>query len=832
MNYRILTVLLCLALMAGRVSASGPLKNADEERINSLIEQMTLEEKVRFCYGCDMGFAGLDRLDIPVVPCCDGPRGPNAKIGTTAFPSGVALGATWNPALVEKAGEVMGEETRACGRGVLLGPACNILRDPLGGRFFEYYTEDPMLNSSIAAAHVRGIQSQGVAACIKHFACNNREENRNFYFSVVDERTLHEIYLPGFKAAVDAGVMTVMTAANGINYNYVSDDRTLLTDVLKHRWGFQGFVMTDWLGTRSTHKAAWAGLDVSMPGGDQCGFGEPLLKAVREGSVAESEIDDKVRRVLRVYDALGLLDGSHDALPEPEIATEEHCSVSRETAAEGMVLLKNENNSLPLNPKKVRNILVTGPNADKKLCVLAMGGSSWVQAPYEITVLDGLRKAFGDNEVTYVPPDEPGGCSLIPDGMMMAAGERQGVNARFYRHGSGEPVVSKVVERVDYMWEMKSPDPAIKVDEFREARFDTWLHAKEDGRYTVKFIVGGGSLLAYNNEWAGAPIALLSSNQGGVVTANVEIRKDNPFHLCVMYTRGVGDAALRIEIETPESDASERQLARLRKAAKKADAVIVVGGIDHSIDTEGRDRQSLDLPQAQATLVENLSRCNSNVSLVLLNGSPLELGSVEPYASSILEAWYPGLEGGNAVADIITGKTDPSGRLPFTWAKTLEDYPCRKAWQDQDHVLYTDSLNVGYRYFDRNPEGELYPFGHGLSYTTFSYSDMSVRPVGDGSVECTLKLANTGKRDGAEVVQIYVKPLNPSVNRPVHELKAFEKVWLKSGESREVKFILGRDAFSFYDVTLGDWKYDKCRYLIEAGSSTRNIHLGQEINLD
>ena len=240
MNTRIIAALLCLTLLAGAANASDPLKEADEERINALIEQMTLEEKVRFCYGCGMSFSGLNRLDIPEVFCCDGPRGPNAMVGTTAFPSGVAFGATWNPSLVREAGAVMGEETRACGRGVLLGPGCNILRDPLGGRFFEYYTEDPMLNSSIAAAHVEGIQSQGVAACIKHFACNNREDNRNFYFSVVDERTLHEIYLPAFKAAVDAGVMTVMTAANGVNYNYVSDDRTLLTDVLKNRWGFRG----------------------------------------------------------------------------------------------------------------------------------------------------------------------------------------------------------------------------------------------------------------------------------------------------------------------------------------------------------------------------------------------------------------------------------------------------------------------------------------------------------------------------------------------------------------------------------------------------------------
>lgn len=831
MNKRIITSVIGLTMLAGVAQAVGSLNDANEERINALIKQMTVEEKVRFCYGCSMGFPGLERLSIPEVGCCDGPRGPNAKVGTTAFPVGIAFGATWNPALVERAGAVQGEETRACGRGVLLGPGCNILRDPLGGRFFEYYTEDPLLNSRIAEAQVRGIQSQGVAACIKHYACNNREENRNNYFSVVDERTLHEIYLPAFKAAVDAGVMTVMTSANGVNYNYVSDDRYLLSDVLKQQWGFRGFVMTDWLGTRSTHKAAWAGLDISMPGGEHCGFAQALLRAVKDGSVAEAEVDEKVRRILRVYDALGLLKGESKSLPEGKIATEEHCKVAQTVAEEGIVLLKNENNSLPLNPKKIKNVLVTGPNADKKHCLLVMGGSSWVQGPYEITVLEGLRKALGNDKVTYISSDELGGFSLIANDLLKADDKTQGVNARYYRHGSNDPVVTKVVENVDYMWEMKSPVPEIKVEDFREARFDTWIHAKEDGKYTLKFITGGGSLLAYNNEWAGAPIAISPSNRGDVVTANVEIRKGSPFHLCVIYTRGEGDAAIRIEIESPDSDASAKQMARIRKAAKKADAVIVVGGIDHSIDTEGRDRQSLELPKAQATLVENLSQCNKNVSLVLLNGSPLEIGNVEPHANSIVEAWYPGMEAGRAVANVLTGVVNPSGRLPFTWAKTLNDYPSTKAHQDLDHVLYTDSLNVGYRYFDRNPEAVMYPFGHGLSYTTFAYSDMKVSRTADNKVECSLTLTNTGKRDGAEVVQIYVNPVNPAVARPQHELKAFEKVWLKSGESRRVTLTLDRDAFSFYDITCGGWRFDPCRYIIEAGSNTAAIHLRSEIDM-
>ena len=287
-------ILFCLSVLnptAG--SGSNP---ASEHKIDSLLRLMTLEEKVSMCAGAAprMAFQGVPRLEIPEVQCCDGPRGPNIGGQATAFPSGIAWGAAWNPALAEKAGEVMGRETRAIGRGVLLGPANNILRDPLCGRFFEYYTEDPYLNSRITVAAVKGIQSEKVAACLKHYACNNRKNNRNFYMSRISDRTLHEIYLPAYEAAVgEGGLWSVMTAANGVNGEFVSDSRRLLTDILKKEWGFDGFVITDWLQTRSTEKAALAGLDISMPGGESCGFGRPLLDAVREGRVPESVIDDK-----------------------------------------------------------------------------------------------------------------------------------------------------------------------------------------------------------------------------------------------------------------------------------------------------------------------------------------------------------------------------------------------------------------------------------------------------------------------------------------------------------------------------------------------------------
>lgn len=819
--------LLLFSLFPGMRAASVE----DEQRINDILKLMTLEEKVSFCYGTGMGFRGIPRLSIPGTGCTDGPRGPNAKTGTTAFPCGTLFGATWNPDIVRRAGAVMGEETRALGKGILLGPGCNILRDPLGGRFFEYYTEDPYLNGKIAAAHVTGIQQAGVAACIKHFVCNNREDNRNFYFSVVDDRTLHEIYLPAFKEAVDSGVLTVMTAANGVNYNYVSDDRKLLTDILKNRWGFQGFVMTDWLGTRSTEKAAFAGLDVSMPGGENCGFGQPLLEAVRQGRVAESEVDDKVRRVLRVYQALGLL--NQGKLREgAALNTPGHQRTAREVAQEGMVLLKNKDNALPLDRNRIKNILVTGPNANKPLCVLAMGGSSWVQPPYEVTPLEGIRKMAGAEKVTYMPSDDFGGFALIPPSMLKADDKANGVNVRYYKKGDANPVVSKVVENIDYMWEMKSPDPSIRVEEFREARFDTWIYPEADGKHTLKFIVGGGSALAYNNEWAGAPIAIVDKNRNnGVETASLDMKKGQPYHLCLIYTRGTGDAAMRVEIETPRSGVAARQMARIKRAARKADAIVFVGGIDHGIDTEGRDRATLTFPKAQETLINTLAKFNKNMNVVLINGSPLELGGIIDQSQSLLEAWYPGMEGGNAIASVLFGEVSPSGRLPFTWAKRLDDYPCRKlAAQDNMNVLYTDSLNVGYRYFVDHPQDVQFPFGYGLSYTRFGYSGLSLHNQGN-HVVCRLTVKNEGSCDGSEVVQVYVRPVNPSVRRPLRELKAFRKVFLRKGESRQLEFTLGDSAFSYYDVTRGDWKKDPCDYLVEVGKDAGSIILSQSFTL-
>ena len=816
----------------------GQNNGSTNQRIEKILSSLTLDEKVSLCSGGRIPgdrpcFKGIERLGIPNVREVDGPRGASVGSGTTAFPSGVLLGATWNPTIIEQAGKVMGEESRALGYRVLLAPAINILRDPLNGRFFEYYTEDPYLNGAIAVGLIKGIQSEGVAACAKHYVCNNRENNRNYYMSILDDRTLHEIYLPGFKAAVqDGDVYTIMTSANGVNYEYVSDSRKLLTDILKDKWGFKGLVLTDWLQTRSTEKAAFAGLDISMPGGDECGFGNSLLKAVKSGKVSEDVINDKVRRILGIYDKVGALDNS-DFKKGAQLNTNAHQEIAKNVAEDGIVLLKNENHTLPLDASKVKNILVTGPNADKRFCIIGMGGSSWVESPYEVTVLNGLKKLIGDSKVTYISSDNLGGFKVIPQNVLEPINGVGGFNGRYYVKGKSEPILNRVDKTVDFMWEMNAPDKSIKVEDFREARFDAKIMPPVSGKYTFRFIVGGGSALVYNNEWAGAPVAIVDPKRGlSPVTASIDLKKGVPYHLCIIYSKGIGDAAIRVEWETPQSELSKKQLVKIDKAAKKADAVIYVGGIDNSLDTEGRDRVSLTFPQAQESLINHLARYNKNINVVLINGSPLEIGGWLPNVRSVSESWYPGMEGGTAVANVLFGKVNPSGRLPFTWPKKLADVPCYKlAYQDNDNVIYKDSLMVGYRYYDTKNVEPQFPFGFGLSYSKFVYSNLKVENIGDNQVKGSVTLTNDSKVDGAEVVQVYVKPVNPSVERPIHELKYFKKMFVKAGESVNVNFILKQNAFSYYDIHTADWKVDKCNYEIEIGNNSQNIVARASVSL-
>jgi beta-glucosidase len=825
----LISFFVCSVIVSNGQSIKKIKSDPSEVKIEKIIKELSLEEKIKMCSGVvsEEAFSGIRRLGIPNVKCSDGPRGPNRDGSATAFPSGLAFGASWDPNLVEQANSVIGKEARAKGIGVLLGPGINILRDPLNGRFFEYYTEDPFLNSAIVVAAVNGIQKEGVAACLKHYACNNREDNRNFYMSMVDDRTLNEIYLPAFKAAVQkAGILTIMTSANGVNGEFVSDSKTMLTDILKKDWGFKGFVLTDWLQTRSTEKAALAGLDISMPGGEDCGFGKPLMDAVKNVRVPVYVIDDKVRRILRVYEKLGYLD-SVRTVNKANLNTPANQSVARQVAEQGMVLLKNQKNVLPLNAEKIRNVLVIGPNADKRLCFPGGGGSSGISGPFEITPLKGIINFLGAEKVKYLSSEDLGGFQVIPQNAIKNADGSAGFKASYFVTGNEMPVLSRVDSTVDFMWEMKSPDPKIDPGAFKKAIYTGQLIPPMDGKYTIRMIVNGVANM-YHGSLHGEHIAFADSRQTlNIANTSLVLKKDVPYNITIEYEKMPGDAAIRLEWELPQ--APKEKLEKLDSLATTADAVIYVAGIDHSMDTEGRDRMDINFPGAQENMLNRLSKLNKNLVAVLINGSPLQLGGWLPNVPSVLEAWYPGMEGGTAIVNVLFGKVNPSGKLPFTWPKHLSDVPCKVLGSENNDVVnYTDSLMVGYRYYDtKNIEPE-FPFGFGLSYTKFQYGKLTTYKTGK-TIKGEITIRNSGKMDGSEIAQIYIKPLNSSVSRPVHELKGFKKVFIRSGQSQTVVFDLGPDAFSYYDVKLKNWKTDHGKYIIEVGESSRDVRAIQNI---
>lgn len=815
-----------IALYFAPATRAATLDPVVEKKVDDLMSRMTLEEKVSLCSGMlGMDFRDIPRLNVPGMQLQDGPRGPH---GGTAFPVGVCFGATWNPELINAVGTIMGNEARAGAIGMLLGPGINIQRDPLGGRFFEYYTEDPYLNSRLTVAIVKGIQSEGVAACLKHFVCNNREENRNNYMSMVDARTLNEIYLPAFKAGVEEGhAWGVMTSANGVNGDFVSDSRLLLHDTLKGLWGFDGVVLTDWLQTRSTEKAALAGLDISMPGGD-CGFGKPLLDAVKAGRVPMEVLDDKVRRILRVYGYVGLLDHRRLETGAARNTPQSH-AIARQVATEGIVLLKNSGNVLPLDADTVKNVLVLGPNANQRFCVVGMGGSSWMDAPDEVTPLHGLRKVLGDGErLTYLSTDDLGGFHPIPASVMQPVNGVHGFAAKYFARGKDRPSVERVEPQLNFMWEMRSPDATIPPNGFH-AQFVGRVIPPVTGTYVLRLSADGSASINVE-EVGGAPTAIVDGGRGmRTATAMVQMTRGKPFLLRIDYSHSGGDASFSLDWEMP----GDTRLAweKVDSAARAADAVIFVGGGDMNFDTEGRDRASMDFPPVQQSIINHVAAENPKTIVVLINGSPLKLGGWLAKVPAVAEAWYPGREGGDAIADILFGRANPSGHLPFSWPKELRDSPSHALGREtEDEVDYTEGVMVGYRYYDSKGVAPEFPFGYGLSYTTFSFSDLKVTAHESGA-SATVTVHNTGERDGLATVQFYVRPMHPSVPRPLHELKAFKKINVKAGQSEVVSVELGPDAFSYYDAAAKAWKVDAGEYEIQAGSSSRDILARTEVKI-
>jgi beta-glucosidase len=830
-----ITMTIFVTINAQQMSQQKIANGNIDARVEYVIKQMTLEEKIKMLVGGGPSeFEGIPRLGISNMICSDGPRGPHGPVG---YPAGISIGASFNPELVKEEAAAIGKECRAKGIGMLLGPAVNINRDPLGARFFEYLTEDPYLDAQLTAAYVKGVQSQHVSACVKHFVCNNRDWNRNNYMSIVDKRALHEIYFPAFKAGVEEGhTLGIMTAANGVNNEFCSDSHYLLTDVLKDTWGFKGFVITDWLGTRSTKKAAMAGLDISMPYSENSLFGKPLLEAVQAGEVPISVINDKVRRILRVMAWAGNLDkggikatGSFDTTSHEEIALK--------AAEEGLVLLKNNNKVLPLNRKKIKEILVLGPNANKRFCVIGLGGSSWVDSPDEVTVLKGIKDLAGPSvKVKYFSTNELGGFQQIDGKYLRTDDGKNGFTAKYYNGGiSDKPVITRFEKNVDFNWEMRSPDiEKINSDNF-SAQFTTNIIPPVTGTYVLRVKADDNAWIFVDRQ-GGAPIAVTVSDKNngvGEATATVQMVKGEPFFIRIDYHKNTGDASCFLDWQMPkDKNIVEKETKSLDKEVMNADAVVFVGGIDHSLDSEGRDRLNIDFPKSQQDIINHIGKINPNTIVVLINGSPLKLGGWINNVPSVLEAWYGGSRAGTAVASALFGDVDPSGRLPFTWPKRLEDSPSHAIGsENKDFVYYKEGILVGYRYYlTKNVKPE-FPFGYGLSYTNFKYTNLKIVKKKDRII-ASVELKNTGKRYGAEVVQLYIHAEKSKVKRPLRELKGFQKVFLKPGETKVVSLTLSPVDFAFYDVNKKAWHVEEGKYDIQIGSSCADIKLSQPVKMN
>ena len=796
-----------------------------EDRIEDLLSRMTLEEKIKQLGGDETGFSTPDneRLGIPGFKMADGPHG--VRHGkATCFPGSLGQACSWDTDLISRIGQALGKEFRGKGRYVGLGPCINIIRDPRGGRSFETMGEDPYLTSQLATAYVKGLQSQKVIAVPKHYACNNQENDRGINNVIVSERSLRELYLPVFRACVeDGGAMGIMSAYNKVNGLYNSENPYLLTNVLKNEWGFKGIVISDWGACHSTAASANAGLDVEMPHADY--FGQSLLDAVENWEVPEEKINEAVRRVLRTKFWAGVFENPVEP-DESAVNTPEHQALALEAARKAIVLLKNEKSALPLNKEKIKKIAIIGPNAD--VARPTGGGSSYIIPYYAVSALEGIRNKVGDD----VQIDVVRGCNLgIEDSFYAIKNlkptnkDQCGLLGEYYNNMylSGEPAVRKIDASVDFDWGGESPINGINNDGF-SVRWTGKLTPEKTGEYELATTTDDGSRLFLDgkliiDDWQDHPTETHS--------VKVTLEAEHEYDIRFEYYENGGGAVAKLGWNMPEEKKQDGTFAEARKAAGQADVAIVVVGTNAQIETEGRDRNTLALPNQQDELIEAVLQANPNTIVVLISGSAVLMDKWIDKVPAVLECWFNGQEAGNAIADVLFGNYNPSGKLPITFPLNEQQLP------SFGNDYETAGESRGYRYYEKQNLKPLFPFGYGLSYTSFKYSNLKVKPqlckLSD-TVTVSVDVSNTGKQTGDEIVQLYVGDVKASVERPLKELRGFNRVTLQPGQTKTVTFTLGSDAFAFYDVDAKKFVTEPGAFKIMAGTNSADyLTAGLEI---
>ncbi len=804
-----------------------------ESEIERLVGAMTLDEKVSLTAGAGMWYLPpVERLGIPVLKVSDGPSGVrgDSMIGrrSLSVPCGMTIGSTWNPGLTRELGDVLAAEARSKGVHVLLGPTVCIVRTPLAGRTFESFSEDPLLTARIAVAYVEGVQAGGVACCVKHFACNDQEHERMTISAEVEERPLREIHLVAFEHAVrEAGVWSVMTAYNKVNGVYCGEQSDLIGGVLRGEWGFDGLVVSDWFGTHSTVAAAEAGLDLEMPG-PPAWLGPTLADAVRDGAVAESVVDGQVRHVLRLMGRVGILGGTTATAPgEREEDDPARRAVARRVAAEGTVLLVNDG-LLPLDPAGAASVAVIGPNAGQ----LAMGGGSSEVTPLRRRrVAEALAERLPDASISSEI-----GCRIdrgLPpiDVRLLAASAGEDDESLLIEYFdnpelAGAPVATEMAHTARVLW-IGPPRPGLTVGEC-SVRLSATFTPDVSGAWQLGLESAGRAVLRLDGDVAvdNAEPRRGSSFYGAgsePVDVTLDLVSGHSYELAVeVWPRSSSSPILGARIGAAPPDTGD-EFERAVRAAAEADVAVVVVGSNGQWESEGHDRPDLSLPGRQRELVEAVLDVNRRTVVVVNAGSPVEM----PWAAragAVLMTWYPGEEGADALADMIVGVAEPSGRLPVTFPARVEDGPAGLGVEGDRYpgvdgtVVYGEGVLVGYRFFETAHLAPLFPFGFGLSYGDIDFDD--VQADGDG---VTVTLANNGTRRGTEVVQVYVRAPESLVRRPDRELVGFAKVGVDAGGRETVRVELGAAAFRYWDVDTHAWRTDPGRYEVLVGASSRDI---------
>jgi beta-glucosidase len=772
--------------------------------LDALVASLTLDEKAALTAGRDnWATAAVERAGIASVRVTDGPNGARGssvlgagEATAACIPCGSALGATFDPGLIERLGAMLAEEALTKGCRVLLAPTLNLHRSPLAGRNFECYSEDPLVAGRAAAAFVRGVQSRGVATTPKHLAGNEAELERYTMSSVIDERALRELYLLPFELAVqEGGAVGLMTAYNRLNGSYCTEDERLLGGILRGEWGFTGFVVSDWFALASTTQSPRAGLDLEMPGPGRA-YGPALAQAVRDGEVEEALVDAQVRRLLGVLDGIGALDDDPDA-PERSEDRPEHRALAREAAVSSIVLARNEG-VLPLAEGRLRSVAVVGPNADR--AQVMGGGSAKLRAHYRVTPLEALRERLGESVAIRFER----GCDIDRMAPELRADWEVDFGGSDYvaRRDSGLLMFDAVPEPLD-----------IRDFTFTaRARFTP----EEPGAHTFTLVQAGGARVRVGGEVVLDGIAdppprgeALIGMASEEVAAEVELAAGEPVDVEVEFTSEGAPAGLRgvkIGLRPP---APADLIDRAARAAASADATVVIVGTTDEWESEGSDRSSMDLPGTQDELIERVLDADPDAIVVVNAASPVTMDWAER-ARAVLITWFGGQEMATALAGVLLGDDEPGGRLPTTFPQQLEHNPSYGNFPGENsEVRYGEGVLMGYRWYEARHLPVRLPFGHGLSYTTFELSAprLSASRFSPGeTLSVELDVTNVGDRRGAEVVQLYVAPLEPVLVRPPKELKAFEKVWLDPGETRTVAFELGDRAFACWDPGDPSWE--------------------------